>query len=182
MATSGRKRNTGSSDSSKKKWSKRQVSKETFHKWQRTYERELQSMAWLCADIDDQDKAIVSTLWCVVCRKDETRICGLKNFSRAWIDGSSSHKTSNITNHANSEQHKSAMMYLHKDQAKVGMSQLVATAPSLEVFCRRQWIQMWGSESRRSLPSALFLQKNIYPSWNIQQSMNWKRDMEWILA
>ena len=32
----------------------------------------------------------------------ETRICGLKNFSRAWIDGSSNHRMSNITYHANS--------------------------------------------------------------------------------
>ena len=38
----------GLSDSSKMKGSKRQVSKETFHKWQRTYE-EHQSMAWLHA-------------------------------------------------------------------------------------------------------------------------------------
>ena len=54
-------------------------------------------MVWLRADMDDQDRSIVSTLWCVVCRKYETRMCGFKNFSRAWIDGSSNHKTSNIT-------------------------------------------------------------------------------------
>ena len=37
-----------------------------------------------------------------MCVHYETRICGLKNFSRAWIDGSSNHRTSNITDHANS--------------------------------------------------------------------------------
>lgn len=120
MAARARKRNTavGSNDGSKTKRSKRQVSKETFQKWQRTYEKEHQSMAWLRADMDEQDKSIVSKLWCVVCRKYETSICGLKNFSMAWIDGSSNHKTSNITDHANSDQHKSAMMHLRKDQAK----------------------------------------------------------------
>ena len=51
-------------------------------------------MAWLRADMDDQDKSIVLTLWCVVCRKYKTRMCGLKNFSRAWISGSSNHKAS----------------------------------------------------------------------------------------
>jgi len=35
-------------------------------------------------------------LWCAVCKQYESRIEGLKNFSRAWIDGSTNHKTSNI--------------------------------------------------------------------------------------
>ena len=131
MATSASKRKTaaGPSETSKTKRSKRQVTKETFHKWQRTYEREHQSMAWLCADTDDQDKSLVSTLWCVVCRKYETKICGHKNFSWAWIDGSSNHKTSNITNHATSEPHKSAMMYLRKEQAKSRNEPLTSYSP-----------------------------------------------------
>ena len=86
-------------------------------------------MVWLCADMDDQDRSIVSTLWCVVCRKYETRMCGLKNFSRAWIDGSSNHKMSNVTDHANSEQHKSAMIYLHKDQAKSRNEPITSYSP-----------------------------------------------------
>ena len=45
-------------------------------------------MVWLRAEMDGQDKSLVSTLWCVVCRQYETRICGYKNFSMAWIDGS----------------------------------------------------------------------------------------------
>ena len=57
-----------------------QVSKETFHKWQWTYEREHQSMAWLCAEMD-QDESLVSMLWCIVFRQYKTRICGLKNLS-----------------------------------------------------------------------------------------------------
>ena len=86
-------------------------------------------MAWLRADTDDQDKSLVSTLWCVVCRKYETKICGHKNFSRAWIDGSSNHKTSNITDHATSEPHKSAMMYLRKEQAKSRNEPLTSYSP-----------------------------------------------------
>lgn len=37
---------------------------------------------------------------------------------RAWIEGSTNQKTSNITDHANTEQHKSAMALLCRDQAK----------------------------------------------------------------
>lgn len=94
------------------------MKKDTFLKWQRSYEKEHQSTVWLRADVDREDKSVVSTLWCVVCRKYESQLTGHKNFSRAWIDGSSNHKTSNITDHANSEQHKSAMMFLRRDQAR----------------------------------------------------------------
>ena len=122
MATSSRIRKrrsaTVASGASKTKQSKKQVSKETFQKWQRTYEKEYQSMTWLHAEVDKRDKTLVSTLWCVVCREYEARISGHKNFSRVWIDGSSNHKTSNITDHANSEPHKAAMMYFRKDQAR----------------------------------------------------------------
>ena len=40
-------------------------------------------------------------------------MCGLKNFSRARMDGSSNHTMSNITDDTNSEPHKVAMMYFH---------------------------------------------------------------------
>jgi len=51
-----------SNGTSKERQLKRQVSKETFHKWQWTYKREHQSMtmAWLRAEMDDQDKSLVS--------------------------------------------------------------------------------------------------------------------------
>ena len=85
---SKRKRALGpsSSGTSKTRQSKKQVSNETFHKGQWTYEREHQSMTMacrLCAEMDDQGKSLVSTLWCVVCRQYETRLCGPKNFYRA---------------------------------------------------------------------------------------------------
>ena len=120
---------SSSSGASKAKQSKRQVSKETFYKWQRTYEREHQSLAWLRADMDAQDKSLVSMLWCVVCRQYQTRICRFKNFSRAWINGSSNHKTSNITDHVNSDPHKAAMMYFRKDQAKSRNEPITSYSP-----------------------------------------------------
>ena len=86
-------------------------------------------MAWLRAEMESPDKSLVSTLWCFVCRKYKPRICGLKKFSRAWIDGSVNHKTSNITDHATSEQHKSAMSCFHKDQAKSRNEAITSYSP-----------------------------------------------------
>jgi len=109
---------TATSHPFKSKKTKRQVSKETFIKWQRLHEREFQAMSWLRCSMDHSDKSLVSTLWCEVCRKYERRIESKKNFSRAWITGSTNHKTSNVTDHASSEQHKAAMALLRREQAK----------------------------------------------------------------
>ena len=69
-------------------------------------------LADLRAEMGNQGKSLVSTLWCVVCWQYETRICGVKNFFRARTNCSSNHKTSNITDHANSKPHNAAMIYL----------------------------------------------------------------------
>ena len=94
---------------------KRQVSLETFKKWQKTYEKDHLSLTWLCCD---EDGSHVSVLWYAVCRTYQVKIVGHRNFSEAWVRGSSNHKTSNIVDHATSEQHKAAMMYHRREQAK----------------------------------------------------------------
>ena len=135
MAACSRKRGSVTADiDASTKQAKRQVSKETFNKWQRTYEKEHQSMAWLRCDIDAHQKTLVSTLWCVVCRKYELKISGHKNFSKAWIGGSTNHKTSNITDHATSDQHKSAMMHFRKDQAKSRNEPITSYSPIARVL------------------------------------------------
>lgn len=53
-----------------------------------------------------------------MCRKHEVSIVGMKNFSRAWITGSSNHKTSNILDHATSEQHRVATIRVYAEAAK----------------------------------------------------------------
>ena len=116
-------------ESSSTKQPRRQVSKETFLRWQRTYEKNYQSMMWLRAEIDDKDRSVVSTLWCVVCWEYETRIRGSKTFSWAWIKGSSNHKTSNIIDHTDSEPNKTAIMYFHRDQAKSRNEAITSYSP-----------------------------------------------------
>lgn len=170
MAT--RKRPSISTNSvCKRKEAKRQVTKDTFQKWQGNYERDYQSMVWLCAELDSQDKSLVSTLSCAVCQKHVSRICGIKNFSRAWIDGSTNHKTSNITDHANSEQHKVATMEYRKDQAKKRNEPKIAIAPLLAVSCHHQWISLLESKLKGSLMLVLLLLKSISLSQNTWQSM-----------
>ena len=89
-----------SSDSSSTKRNKRQVSVATFEKWQRQYDSDYQSVLWLRCTKDDNDRSLVSTLWCDVCRQHEARITGMSNFSASWITGSTNHRTSSIVDHA----------------------------------------------------------------------------------
>ena len=44
-------------------------------------------MSWLGCDTDQQDRSLVAQLWCEACRKHEGVITGMKNFSRARING-----------------------------------------------------------------------------------------------
>ena len=115
--------------SSQKKKAKRQVSRNTFDKWKRVYEKEYQAVTWLRCSMDSTDNSVVSTLWCAVCKQYESRIEGLKNFSRAWIVGSTNHKTSNIIDHATSDQHKAAMARLNEERARSAKLPVASYAP-----------------------------------------------------
>jgi len=64
-----------------------------------------------------------------MCKKYESRIDSLKNFSRAWIDGSTNHKTSNIVDHVTSDQHKAAMARLTEEWARSAKLPVTSYAP-----------------------------------------------------
>ena len=139
----GRKRlsssSSASSDSScfSDKKMKRQVSLATFEKWQRQFDEvdeELQTLTWLRCDKDHADRMLVSSLWCQVCRDYENRIVGRRNFSQAWITGSSNQRTSNVTDHAKSEQHETAMSLMKTAQAKASRQPVESYAPIAQML------------------------------------------------
>ena len=94
---------------------KRKVTVTTFNKWKTQFERDHSTLSWLRCDVCKDDKTVVEVLWCEACRKYEDRITSMKNFSKAWISGSSNQKTSNIVDHATSEQHRAAMIRVRAD-------------------------------------------------------------------
>ncbi len=127
---------SSSSDSSvpKAKRSKRQVSIATFERWKSQFDREHHSLLWLSCKKDPSDRSIVSTLYCEVCQKYESKIEGLRNYSAAWINGSANHKTSNILDHAKSEQHSAAMAHLRQVQAQASNQPLSTYSPIVRCF------------------------------------------------
>ena len=55
----------------------------------------------------------MALLWCSVCRKYESKISSMKNYSKTWVAGSDNQQTSNILDHVASDQHKAAMSVRH---------------------------------------------------------------------
>ena len=130
----GRKRASTSSGSSyessqSEKKDRRQVTVRTFEKWQGQYNPAHESLTWLRCDKDPNDRSLVSVLWCEPCRKYEARIKGQKSFSSAWIQGTPNQRTSNIVDHANSNQHKASMAYLKADLAKSNNQSVTSYSP-----------------------------------------------------
>ena len=101
MAAQRKRACTSSSQASAKKV-KHQVGVSTFEKWQREFEREYQRYAK-----DEANRSLVATLHCEVCRRFKDRIQG------------TNHRTSNVLDHAKSEQHVGASMArLQEEHAK----------------------------------------------------------------
>ena len=97
---------------------RRKVTVTTFNKWKMQFERDHNTLSWLRCDVSKEDKTVVEMLSCEACRKHEDSITGMKNFSSAWITGSSNQKMSNIVDHATSEQHRAAMVRIRSDAAR----------------------------------------------------------------
>ena len=82
-------------------------------------DKELLTVSWLdCETMVCAGKKFVNKLKCTVCLKFKEHICSTINFSYKWIDGADSICTSNIKDHALSQQHVNAMTLLKKEQTK----------------------------------------------------------------
>ena len=103
----------------------RKVKHETFKKWTTQYDQEWQKVTWLdCETVPEGGTKLVVKLKCKVCRK--YKIVGRRNFSEKWISGAESVKTTNIVDHAKSDQHIHAMN-LHKKELALSKNLSVAS-------------------------------------------------------
>ena len=150
---------------------KRQVTITTFKKWQTQLEREHQTLSWLRCDINTVGKELVDVLWHDACRKHERSITGIKNFSRVWLEGSSSHKTSYIVNHANSDQHQAAMIRVRSEAAKATSQPMTSYSPIAQSLLRMDDEVM---EHMKKFDICYLMAKKALNSINIRPYMSWK--------
>ena len=122
------KRSASSTSSTAAK--KRKVSYPTFQQWKRDFDRNYRTVSWLeCETQVEGGCRVVTQLKCSVCKKFRSRILSRRNFSDRWISGAESIRTSNIRDHAQSEQHVHAMSLFNEEiQRGKGVS-VTAAAP-----------------------------------------------------
>ena len=98
---------------------RRKVKLSTFRKWLTDYDRDYRTLTWLDSDTFwENGEKFVDKLKCKVCRKYQERIISKRNFSRNWIEGANSVRTTNVVDHAKSEQHHHAMKLLQLEEAQ----------------------------------------------------------------
>ena len=98
---------------------KSRVKYETYKKWVVEYDVDCQTMTWLdCETENEAGVKVVTSLKCRMCSKYRDKIIGRKNFSAKWITGADSVKTTNVHDHAKSDQHGHAMNLHRRDLAR----------------------------------------------------------------
>ena len=109
---------------------KRKVMYITFERWKREFDKDHKTVMWLnCESSVEAGTKVVRKLKCAVCTKFRSSILHKRNFSDNWISGANSVRTSNIRDHASSEQHIHAMALLAKEHASATGQSLAANAP-----------------------------------------------------
>ena len=87
-------------------------------------------MTWLdCETETEAGTKVVTTLKCRLCSKYRDRIVGRKNFSDKWITGADSVRTTNVRDHAKSDQHAHAMNLHRRELARSKGLSATAYAP-----------------------------------------------------
>ena len=109
---------------------KRTIAHSTFEKWKLDFDREYKTVTWLdCESTVEGGAKVVTKLKCAVCSKFRASIMYKRNFSDRWINGADSIRTSNIRDHATSEQHSHAMTLLCREQATASGHSVMADGP-----------------------------------------------------
>uniref|UniRef100_A0A1X7U4R3 DUF4371 domain-containing protein n=1 Tax=Amphimedon queenslandica TaxID=400682 RepID=A0A1X7U4R3_AMPQE len=91
----------------------------TYHKWKTELDRDYKNVTLLeCETLIVSGKKVGDKLLCVICKQFKSSISCTRNFSYKWIAGADSIRTSNIKDHAQSQQHVNAMQLFSREHAK----------------------------------------------------------------
>jgi len=109
---------------------KRKVTYFMYNKWRCDFDRECKTVTWLgCETEMAGGKRWVKRLNCTICKKYKEWISGRRDYSEWWISGAESLRTSNISDHAHSNQHQHATSLLQREKAAVRGESASSFAP-----------------------------------------------------
>ena len=113
---STRKRGTTSSeDPNAPDPKRRSITARTVEKWKLENDKTLNTATWLTYQMADRDH--VKTIACSVCTRFNAQLKGMRNYTPAFIDGTTNLCTSSFKDHASTDMHARAMTLLKRDEA-----------------------------------------------------------------
>ena len=92
----------------------RNMTAHTVKKWKLENDKALSTAMWLTYKMANRD--YVENLACSVCTRFNTQLKGMRNYTPAYIDGTTNLRTSSFKDHASSDMHARAMTLLKKDR------------------------------------------------------------------
>ena len=111
---SSRKRYSASASSGASELKRRNVTASTVEKWKVENNKALNTATWLTYKMADRDH--VKTLAFSVCTRFNAQLKGMRNYTAAYINGTTNLRTSSFKDHASSDMHARAMILLKKDR------------------------------------------------------------------
>ena len=121
------KRCLTSSDSSGSEVTQKRAKRQVIST-RRELNKEHRCLEWLECDRDEH--------WCDVCRRYKEKLQGMRNYTGIWVSGSTNHKTSNIADHASSDQHLAVMQRLDMERKRAQGIPQVDYSPIIQCMTR----------------------------------------------
>ncbi len=122
------KRCLTSSDSSGSEVTQKRAKRQVKYSTRRELNKEHRCLEWLECDRDEH--------WCDVCRRYKEKLQGMRNYTGIWVSGSTNHKTSNIADHASSDQHLAVMQRLDMERKRAQGIPQVDYSPIIQCMTR----------------------------------------------
>ena len=114
---SSRKRGSTCREDSHAPYPKRRlVTASTVEKWKLDNDKTLNTATWLTYQTAHQSRDRVKTITCSVCTRFNGQLRGMRNYSPAFIDGTTNLRTSSFKDHAATEMHARAMTLLKRER------------------------------------------------------------------
>ena len=151
----------------------RNLSIHTAHKWIAENEKELATATWLTYERLDRDN--VAALKCKNCTMFESKLIGMRNFSRAFIDGCTNLKASAFKEHASSLMHQKSMV-LYKKSQSVPVTEYAPIAKALSTIYERTEAVM---ARKFDIAYTPFVRKDLL-SQKCLLCVSYRRSMVWI--
>ena len=115
---------------------RRRVKYDTYKKWVMDFDKDCQTVAWLdCETEIDAGVKVVTSLKCRLCSKYRDSITGRRNFSEKWINGADSVRTTNVRDHAKSDQHMHAMNLHRRELVRAKGLGPASYSPIAQALC-----------------------------------------------